>query len=191
MKPAHCLLLVLCTLPACDKVREALKQPAKPVVPSTRSEVQAAAPAASGQLVNDITAADFESFTRQPGKLAIVDFHAHWCGPCRQLAPILEKIAAEHHGHVLIGKINVDQNREFAAAQGVNGIPDVRIFRDGSQVDRFVGLPPEQEVRKRIADHATGLSPTPADAAGQPNKPAEPTIQPMSKDWLPPGMQRR
>lgn len=187
MKTARLLLVVLCTLPACDKLRDGLKKAAA-------ETAQAAPPAtapASGELVRDLSADDFQSFTRQPGKLAVVDFHAHWCGPCRRLAPILEKVAAEHNGTVLIGKINVDQNGELAAKEGVNGIPDVRIFRDGKQVDRFVGLPPENQVRTLIETHAKGLAATQAPASEEPAKPAEPTIQPMTKDWLPPGMERR
>ena len=93
----------------------------------------------------------------QPGKVVVIDFYADWCGPCRKLGPILDQIASEHGGKILVGKVNVDQNRELASSEGVRGIPDVRIFRDGREVDRFVGLPGESEVRRRLEVHLKGL----------------------------------
>jgi len=176
--------LALCGLSSCEKARElASRFTRKPPAPAVSP---------SGSWVREISESEFDSFRSQPGKLAIVDFHAHWCGPCRKLGPILDQIAAEHHGTVLIGKVNVDQNRQLAAREGVRGIPDVRIFRDGREVDRFVGLPTEGEVRQRIDMHAKGLVP-PAQATNADGEPAtpQPVISPASKDWLPPGMQRR
>jgi thioredoxin len=174
-------------LPSCDKVRNMAAKFGKSSHPPT-----AAAAPHTGPLVSQISAADFDSFSRQPGRVVVIDFYADWCGPCRKLAPILDQIAAEHGGSVLIGKINVDQAPELATREGVQGIPDVRIFRDGKPVDKFVGLPPESEVRERIASHTKGL-PSPQAATAEPaaTTPAEPPIQPMKKDWLPQGIQRR
>ena len=80
----------------------------------------------------------------------IVDYYADWCGPCRQLSPILEKIADENSSSVVICKVNVDKFGGLASEDGVSSIPDVRIFLDGKRVDSFVGARPESDVRKRI-----------------------------------------
>jgi putative thioredoxin len=105
---------------------------------------------------------------------------------------MLERVAAENAGAVVIGKVNIDQQRELAGQQQVRGIPDVRIFRDGKQVDRFIGAPSETQVRQRIEAHTQGLPPATSDAAGQaPADKPQPAITPATKDWLPPGIERR
>ncbi len=183
--------MVLASLPSCDKARDLLRKAAEKAASASKSP--SAATAHAGALVSEIGEAEYEAFTQQPGRLVLIDYYADWCGPCRQLAPILEKITAEQNGRVVVGKVNVDKTPALAAKAGVQGIPDVRIFRDGKQVDRFVGLPPEVEVRQRIENQLKNLAGPPAAGEKEPAKPAaaEPPIQPMSKDWLPPGMQRR
>jgi thioredoxin len=176
------MLAVSCGLSSCDKARELAgrfnKKPA----------AEAPATTASGPLVTTIAQDGYDSFRQQRGKVVVIDFYADWCGPCQKLGPILEKIAGEHGGKILIGKVNVDQNRELASREKVQGIPDVRIFRDGAEVDRFVGLPDESEVRLRLETHTRGL---PETGEAKPATPQPSAPQPMSKDWLPPGMQRR
>jgi thioredoxin len=166
---------------ACDKLRDATRQLEKKALDAT-------ATAHVSQLSSD----DFESFTTQRDKVVVVDFYADWCGPCRKLSPMLERVAAENAGAVVIGKVNIDQQRELAGQQQVRGIPDVRIFRDGKQVDRFIGAPSETQVRQRIEAHTQGLPPATSDAAGQaPADKPQPAITPATKDWLPPGIERR
>jgi thioredoxin len=177
-------IAALCGLPSCEKARE--------LAGKMKEKSSEAASSASGGFVTRISAGDFDSFRTQPGKVVVIDFYADWCGPCRNLAPILDRVANDHGGVVLVGKVNVDQNRELAASEGVRGIPDVRIFRDGREVDRFVGLPGEDEVRRRIEIHTKGLSATDSTVpAGETPAAPEPNIAPAPKDWLPPGMQRR
>lgn len=89
----------------------------------------------------------------------LVDFWAEWCAPCRQLKPVLEKLAAEYGGRFLLAKVNSDQNQELASRCSVRSIPNVKVFVGGHLVDEFTGTLPEAQVRAFIDK----LLPSPAE----------------------------
>ena len=87
-----------------------------------------------------ITDASFEEAVLKSDKPVLVDFGAEWCGPCRTLGPIIDELATEYEGRVVVGKVDVDNNQEFTAKYGVRNIPTVLMFKDGEVVGRQVGV---------------------------------------------------
>jgi thioredoxin 1 len=94
-----------------------------------------------------VTDAAFENTVLQSKLPVIVDFWAPWCGPCRMIAPTLEKLAKEMAGKVLIAKVNTDENPQWAMQFGVQGIPTMLFVADGKIVHRQVGALPEASLR--------------------------------------------
>ena len=86
--------------------------------------------------------------------VALVDFWAEWCGPCKMLGPTIEKLGKDYEGRALIGKVNVDDEPELARRYGVMSIPTVVFFRDGVEFDRKVGLMPEAVYTQVLEENA-------------------------------------
>lgn len=100
-----------------------------------------------------LTATNFEEKVISHDGVALVDFWAPWCGPCQMLGPVIEELAAEMESEALIGKLNVDENREVALKYSVRGIPTVILFKNGQEVERAVGVRGKDFYRQLIQQH--------------------------------------
>ena len=99
-----------------------------------------------------ITSENFDRTVMQSEKTVLIDFWAGWCGPCRMLAPIIDEIAEEYAGTVTVGKINVDEQPQLAAAFGVESIPTLVAFKNGVPLGALVGL----QTKESVIDLITG-----------------------------------
>ena len=88
----------------------------------------------------------------------IVDFWAHWCGPCKMVAPILDKLAKEYEGKLIVAKINTDENQEWMMKYGIQGIPTMLFVANGKIVHRQVGALPERMLRDTVTQFLETVS---------------------------------
>ena len=98
----------------------------------------------------EITDTNFQSDVVEKGGVAVMDFWAVWCGPCRLISPIIDKLSTEYEGKAIVGKVNVDENPEVAMKYGVRSIPTIVILKDGEEVKRHVGVTTQANLASMI-----------------------------------------
>lgn len=98
----------------------------------------------------EFTDSNFNDTVLNSGKVAVVDFWAQWCGPCRAIAPIIEELADEYAGKALIGKVDVDSNQELAMQYSIRSIPTILIVKDGQVVDKHVGVVTKPALKAKL-----------------------------------------
>ncbi|MFA4045205.1 MAG: hypothetical protein HZRFUVUK_002015 [Candidatus Fervidibacterota bacterium] len=100
--------------------------------------------------VIEVTEANFDSEILNSETPSMVDFWAPWCGPCRAMAPIVERIAERYQGKIKVAKVNVDENQGLAIRYSIMSIPTLIFFKGGQVVDRIVGLVSEHTIDERL-----------------------------------------
>lgn len=101
----------------------------------------------------DVTDSTFEQVVVESETPVLVDFWAEWCGPCKMIAPVLNEIANDLDGKLVIGKLDIDHNQDTAMAFGVMSIPTLLLFKGGEPVDRIVGFQPKAQLMARLQSH--------------------------------------
>lgn len=96
--------------------------------------------------VHEFTDSTFSADVLQASHPVLVDFWAPWCGPCRQIAPLIDQLGQEYAGKVKIGKVNIDDNPQAAQMYGIHSIPTLLLFKNGEVAERIVGVPPKTKL---------------------------------------------
>jgi thioredoxin 1 len=108
----------------------------------------------ASDLISNLDTTNFDSSIKSSGVPVLVDFWATWCGPCKQLGPVLDQLATEMTGAVKIAKVDVDSNPALAQQLGVTSIPALFLFKNGAVVDKMVGLRSKSDIAAFIRKHA-------------------------------------
>ena len=98
----------------------------------------------------EFTDANFQEVALDKEGVAVVDFWAEWCGPCKMIGPVIDELATEFDGKVTVGKMNVDSNKDIPMKYGVRSIPTILILKNGEIVDKHVGVASKQALADKI-----------------------------------------
>lgn len=101
----------------------------------------------------ELTDSNFQEKVMDTEGVAVVDFWAEWCGPCRAIGPVVEELSKEYDGKVNVGKVNVDQNPQLSINYGITSIPAILFVKGGKVVDKLVGSQPKSNFVKKIEAH--------------------------------------
>ena len=101
-------------------------------------------------MAQEITEGNYEEVVEKSDKLVVIDFWAEWCGPCRMVGPIIEKLAGTYEGKAIIGKCDVDDNPDIASKFAIRNIPTILFVKNGEAVDKLVGAVPESKIVEKI-----------------------------------------
>ena len=103
-----------------------------------------------GKIFND---SNFQQEVLKSSKVAVVDFWAEWCGPCRIVGPFVEQLAEQYKDQAVIGKLNVDENPNISLEYGIRNIPTILFFKNGEVVDKQVGAVPKVVLEQKLKSH--------------------------------------
>ncbi len=104
-------------------------------------------------VVKEVTDETFEQEVEQVEGVAMVDFWAAWCGPCRIVSPIVDQLAEEYAGQVKVAKVDVDSSQRTAMRFNIRSIPSILFFKDGQHVDTVIGAVPKHHLEQRLKQH--------------------------------------
>lgn len=104
-------------------------------------------------MAKEITNSNFDSLVLESGQVALIDFWAQWCGPCRAIAPIIEDLSQEFEGKAIVGKVDIDSNQEIAMKYNIRSIPTILVIKDGEVVDRQVGMTTKAKLKAKLEQY--------------------------------------
>jgi thioredoxin 1 len=107
----------------------------------------------AGNVTVKLDQSNYKEVTESEGKLVLVDFWAQWCAPCRAVAPVLETLAEEYSEQLVVGKLNVDENRDIAIQHGIQSIPTILVYKGGQAIDTLIGAMSFQDYKAAIGKH--------------------------------------
>ena len=107
----------------------------------------------ASEFVKTVSDNTFQSEVLQSNEPVLIDFTATWCGPCKQLAPIIDELAKEYNGRLKVAKLDIDDSPETPSSLGIRGVPTVIVFKGGKEVGRQVGLAPKHKLVALFQGH--------------------------------------